>query len=164
MNLGPFSSVRFSTESESTSLPLMMCVFREEGPLTRLRHSCCSTKTSDTEDFINLSAGTEGLTHASRGLYCYGCSFWRIVCTLDRRYPSYGSPERRHATFPMSNIRDGDRTISCRNGRHYMVPSLEILRSWATRTDGMIALLLIIILPLPIGLPLAIWLVKVPAK
>ena len=43
-----------------------------------------------------------------------------------------------------------------------MVPSLDILRACATRTDGMIALLLAIILPLPIGLPLALWLVKNP--
>ena len=43
-----------------------------------------------------------------------------------------------------------------------MVPSFDILRAWTTRTDGMIALLLVIILPLPIGLPLALWFVKNP--
>jgi len=64
----------------------------------------------------------------------------------------------------MSPPRDGDRAISSKHGRHHMGHSLGMLRALATRTDGIIALLLIVILPLPIGLPLAIWPVKDPAK
>jgi len=73
------------------------------------RHGCCSARTSDAQDFVIVGQERKDRPNASRGLYRYDSRFWRIGCTLDRRYPSFGSSERRHATFFMSHCR------SCRS-------------------------------------------------